>query len=656
MITVEGLLFAALGFLVAGVVTVLMAPLYWNRAVRLTTADLKSRMPLTENQIAADRGLLKAEHAITVNKLENQLATLTTTWSSARVEVNRRDARIAALESLVAEREAELATNENARRVLERTIMDRVPDVERHLRDARESLVERDDELDALRHQATKAFRALDEAMQINEQQREDITRLREQIETRREADEAEAARLAHLADRAPDEAGHVAALELSELRQKNRSQAALISRLQRMLGDGARGVGADASAGSAASARGQEAVTSETPDSDETLLKLEADVARMAGQIEDRDREIRALKADVAAYEASADAAMATTSTADGAAARGDGARDPRVSALETRLEAERARAAADRDDGEATIRRLRSELAAANDRLARQAATFQNEYRRLGGDRGRSAASSERRTVVASRTVEQADAPADTRASLVKRIGERLAVVDAKAGATDRAPATDPGDRPPSRQHAANGGVRPRVTDRGEDARRQTASARKSGLGTLGAALSSRLSASDANTPPAKDGGPSGAEPDGASGGGPADPAVGHVGPPPVPGGASAAVQVDQRDAAHDRRATSKLNGQAGSREASKPMTIDQRSAAADGPDATPDASVATKGAGRSSSAAPAVPPTQPDAADVPDAVRAETSAEAEARPSRIRRKSLLERISDLDDPVSG
>ncbi|MEO1719824.1 MAG: hypothetical protein AAFR23_06270, partial [Pseudomonadota bacterium] len=316
MITVEGLLFAALGFLIAGIAVVVLAPLYWARAVRLTTADLKSRMPISENQIAADRGLLKAEHAITVNRLENQLAELTTTSSAARVEINRRDAEIAALRARLTDRDADFAANESARRVLERTVMDRVPDVERHLRDARASLIERDEELDQLRTQATKAFRALDEAMQINEQQRQDIARLKDQIDARQAADQAEAERQRQDADGNGESASRVAAAasELTALRTKARSQAALITRLQRMLGDGAdrRLVADGASAGGTTGDTVSSAEPRELLDSDARVLALEADLSRAEGRIDDRDRTIAALKQDLADYEARADAAMA--------------------------------------------------------------------------------------------------------------------------------------------------------------------------------------------------------------------------------------------------------------------------------------------------------------------------------------------------------
>ncbi|MEO0800525.1 MAG: hypothetical protein AAFY53_15140 [Pseudomonadota bacterium] len=463
MVTVEALLFAALGFLVAGLLTVLFAPLYWSRAVRLTTDDIKSKMPLTENQIAADRGLLQAEHAVAVNALEGRLTALANKSASARVEINRRDARIADLEQRLKANAADLAANENARRVLERTIMDRVPDVERHLRDAREQLLARDDELNQLRTQAQKTFRALDEAMQISEQQRDDIVRLKDQLASEKAARTASETK-------GPAE-GRSAEAEVVELRAKLRTQSELVARLQRLLGSGVRpgdAVIADAAPGSSQTpsendeARpGSAAKDGNAAFADPVRLSLEAELQAAKGRIDDRDREIRAIKADLAALEDQADDELVAATPSSWkkrvAGEAVDGTSLKTLTAARILI-----------DDQEEAIQRLRSELAASNERLARQATQYQDELRKLGGAARRQSLTRGSPPTPGAKPAEddsRAKSTSETRqtpsqkGSLMRRIGERT-------GANAASPAS------PKRNGAAPAGS----STSGTDAQRPT------------------------------------------------------------------------------------------------------------------------------------------------------------------------------------
>lgn len=379
MLTIESVLFAALGFFAAGVLVIVLAPLFWARAVRLTTRDLKSRMAITESEIEADRGLMRAEHAVVVHSLESRLSTLRNSADAARVEINRRDAQIAALKRDLQARDDALMANENARRVLERTIVDRVPDVERHLREARAALSVRDEELDRLKSQVEKTFRALDEAMAINDQQRAEITRQRARIKEL----EDDIRDISAPATSEGDTANSIVALraELSALRARARDQSELIARLQKALGDGDRAalvltpeddrdLALPGSAGTAsASGRADLADTS--------------DAKRRAseGRLEDRDRQIRVLEAEVAALrEIATQSAKAAARAADGTPDDADEIEDlPALRALNDARD-QRAR------EQDETIRRLRAELAAANDRLARELARMKDELRRHG------------------------------------------------------------------------------------------------------------------------------------------------------------------------------------------------------------------------------------------------------------------------------
>ncbi|WP_420962532.1 hypothetical protein [Brucella sp. IR073] len=70
---IESVLFFILGFLSAAFLVALVAPSIWRRAEVLTKRRIEAEVPLTLNEIAADKDALRAEHAMAVRKLEMRL-------------------------------------------------------------------------------------------------------------------------------------------------------------------------------------------------------------------------------------------------------------------------------------------------------------------------------------------------------------------------------------------------------------------------------------------------------------------------------------------------------------------------------------------------------------------------------------------------------
>ena len=194
VITIQSAMLVVLGFSIAGLLACAIAPAYRRRAARLATLQLKRSMPLTETEIAADKDRIRADYAIRVHNLESNLEDLSLESARQLIEINRRDARISALESDVARLSTINDEHENARRVLELTITDRLPKVEQRLAEAKKLLFERDREISSLTQTAQRQAIALDEATQINTQQRNDIHRLNATLTTRaaRHRDKAE--------------------------------------------------------------------------------------------------------------------------------------------------------------------------------------------------------------------------------------------------------------------------------------------------------------------------------------------------------------------------------------------------------------------------------------------------------------------------------
>jgi hypothetical protein len=178
VITIQSVMLVALGFLAATFLALLLAPAYRSRTVRLTTDRLRRSMPLTEEEIRADKDRLRTQYALRIHALELELEKARLSAARQRIELNRREAVIAGLEDEVGRLKADLEQHVNARRVLEQTVTERVPAIEQRLSETRALLHQRDRELAALSAEAGKTVRALDEALQLNAQQRAEIDRL----------------------------------------------------------------------------------------------------------------------------------------------------------------------------------------------------------------------------------------------------------------------------------------------------------------------------------------------------------------------------------------------------------------------------------------------------------------------------------------------
>lgn len=371
MITLQSAMLVALGFSLAGVLVCVIAPAYKRRAQRLATQALKRAMPLSEAEIAADKDRLRASLAIRIHNLETKLADAELEAARQLIEINRRDATISSLERDVARLATANEEHENARRVLELTIAERLPKVEQRLAEAKRLLFERDREIAALTQTAQKQSQALDEATQINTQQRDEIHRLNATLNSRavRNRDQP--------ADRRY-EAEVALRTELEALRARVRDQAQLIARLKQDSKDtiveiSEQPAGADATEiarlrqSLAEAERALQAAGGESEAARTLEQERQAELRRLQTKIQDQAAEIARLSAALAALEGAKSSEETERRSA----------RD--LTAKVRSLEAEAA-------ELKSTIQGLRAEVVAANEKLARQAAHHMEEMRRLG------------------------------------------------------------------------------------------------------------------------------------------------------------------------------------------------------------------------------------------------------------------------------
>jgi hypothetical protein len=378
--SIQTAMLVALGFLAASLLGLLLASAFWSRAVRLTTIRIKQSMPVSESEIKADRDRLRAEYAIKVHKLETQLDQAKLERARHLIEINRRDASISALESNVGQYRADLEENQNARRVLEQTVTDRLPKVEARLSEAKRLLFNRDREIAELMQGAKKHKQALEEASSVHAQQHAQIERLNSALTTRTGRPRV---------DNLPESEGALRS-EVEALRAKTREQAILIDRLQVRLGHGYLLPGSGSAPATPAASQTAAQTEGDMDRLRHDLSEAEAalSAARSAGGNEAEairagmEREIRGLKAraeDQAGEIARLRAALSAFEQFDGKSINSLG--NSKI-ALRAKLGSAQAQA----DQQATTITRLRAELAAAHERLARQAAHFMGEMRRIG------------------------------------------------------------------------------------------------------------------------------------------------------------------------------------------------------------------------------------------------------------------------------
>ncbi len=84
----EGILYFALGFLGATFLALMISPMIWRRAVVLTKRRIESSVPLTLNEIQADKDRLRAEFAMSTRRLERSVEELKQRANEQVIEIN----------------------------------------------------------------------------------------------------------------------------------------------------------------------------------------------------------------------------------------------------------------------------------------------------------------------------------------------------------------------------------------------------------------------------------------------------------------------------------------------------------------------------------------------------------------------------------------
>ena len=86
---IQPILFFTLGFLCAGFLALMIGPAVWRRAVNLTRRRIEASVPLTLNEIHADKDKMRAEFAMSTRRLEMSVKAFKEKAASQVMEITR---------------------------------------------------------------------------------------------------------------------------------------------------------------------------------------------------------------------------------------------------------------------------------------------------------------------------------------------------------------------------------------------------------------------------------------------------------------------------------------------------------------------------------------------------------------------------------------
>ncbi len=109
----------ALGFLVAGLAALASAPAFWRRADRLTRRRLEMQIPVSVQEILAERDQLRAEFAVERCRLDQRAGQLTHRHAADLAELGRQAGEICSLKTELADRSAAMRAANQARAEME---------------------------------------------------------------------------------------------------------------------------------------------------------------------------------------------------------------------------------------------------------------------------------------------------------------------------------------------------------------------------------------------------------------------------------------------------------------------------------------------------------------------------------------------------------
>jgi chromosome segregation ATPase len=103
---IQSVLIFTLGFLAAALLALMVAPAIWRRAVYLTRKRIEAALPLTTNELNAEKDKLRAEHALAVRRVEMQVHALREAGARQKIVIEEQGDKLRDLVQKLAAAEA----------------------------------------------------------------------------------------------------------------------------------------------------------------------------------------------------------------------------------------------------------------------------------------------------------------------------------------------------------------------------------------------------------------------------------------------------------------------------------------------------------------------------------------------------------------------
>ncbi len=182
---VQSIMLIVLGFLLATLIFLLLAPVVWRRAARLATKRLKESLPISLTDFHAEKDQLRADHAIQVRGLEVGLELAKDKNARQMVDIGRQRAENMALTAQIRELRSALSERKSLISVMEQTLNVNVPRMKERMENELGANIQLTDTVAALEGTLKKTTHQLEEADRDIKLREAEIQKLRQAVSIR---------------------------------------------------------------------------------------------------------------------------------------------------------------------------------------------------------------------------------------------------------------------------------------------------------------------------------------------------------------------------------------------------------------------------------------------------------------------------------------
>lgn len=193
---IHSVMLVFLGFLLAVMLGLIVAPAFLRRAIRLNTRKLQAHLPNSLSDFRAQKDQLKADYAIRIRRLEVSLDIAKEKSAQLLVSLNKDEMKIQELEARNNELRASLAEKNSRSVVLEQTVRTEIPDLKQQLLESRDELSQKEALLAQAQENIQTQSSKLTHAARTERVRQTEIERLRQAVKKQNaESDKARKSR-----------------------------------------------------------------------------------------------------------------------------------------------------------------------------------------------------------------------------------------------------------------------------------------------------------------------------------------------------------------------------------------------------------------------------------------------------------------------------